>query len=286
MTVYPFVIKLGSFSITGYGLMMMVAFLMGGWAIQLELRRRGLDEEYSADIVMAGVIGGLIGGRLWYVALTGNWDALLGRGGLVWYGGFFGGALAVLANGWRRRVPTRVTIELTAPALALGYALGRIGCFLVNDDYGVPTALPWGIRFPQGLPPSTVGELTNAGIAFPPGTDPLQVVAVHPTQIYETVLMLAAFTWLWSKRDHAHAMGWLFGAWLVLAGVERFLIEFLRAKDDRILGDFTLAQATSVALVAIGVFLIGRWRDPAMSSAPDMSSLAPKGAKAGPGVSG
>lgn len=276
MTVYPFVIKLGSFSITGYGLMMMVAFLMGGWAIQLELRRRGLDEEYSADIVMAAVIGGLVGGRLWYVAITGNWDALLGRGGLVWYGGFFGGTLAVLANGWRKRVPTRVTTELAAPALALGYALGRIGCFLVNDDYGIPTALPWGVKFPHGLPPSTVGELAKAGIAFPAGTDPFQVVAVHPTQVYETVLMLAVFTWLWSKRDHAHAAGWLFAAWLVLAGVERFLIEFLRAKDDRILGGFTLAQATSLALVATGVLLMERWRDPARTPVPDLASLAPK----------
>jgi hypothetical protein len=124
------------------------------------------------------------------------------------------------------------------------------------------------VKFPQGLPPSTVAELTKSGVAFPAGTDPFQVVAVHPTQVYETVLMLAAFTWLWSKRDHAHAAGWLFGAWLVLAGVERFLIEFLRAKDDRILGDFTLAQATSVALVAIGAFLIGRWRDSAKSPAP------------------
>lgn len=281
MTVYPFVIKLGSFSITGYGLMMMVAFLMGGWAIQLELRRRGLDEEYSADIVMAAVIGGLVGGRLWYVALTGNWDALLGRGGLVWYGGFFGGALLVLANGWRKRVPTRVTLELTAPALALGYALGRIGCFLVGDDYGVATDLPWGIRFPQGLPPTTIGELTKAGVPFPVGSDPFQVVAVHPTQVYETVLMLAAFAWLWSKRGHAHATGWLFGAWLVLAGVERFLIEFLRAKDDRIFGDFTLAQATSLALVATGVLLMERWRDATRTPSPDLAPLARKEARTG-----
>ena len=82
MTVYPFTLKLGPLSITGYGIMMMVAFLMAGWAIQLELRRRQLDEEYAADIVLAAVIGGLVGGRLWYVGVTGNWDALFARGGL------------------------------------------------------------------------------------------------------------------------------------------------------------------------------------------------------------
>ncbi len=273
MTVYPFTLKLGPLSITGYGIMMMVAFLMAGWAIQLELRRRQLDEEYAADIVLAAVIGGLVGGRLWYVGVTGNWDALFARGGLVWYGGFVGGMLAVLLNGWRKHVPARFTFELAAPALALGYALGRVGCFLVNDDYGVPSRLPWAIKFPQGLPPSTVGELTRAGVRFPEGMDPYQVVAVHPTQIYETVVMLAVFTWLWSRRAHGHATGWLFGAWLMCAGAERFLIEFLRAKDDRFFGPITLAQVVSIVLVVTGVWLMRRWTDPDRSPAIDTSVL-------------
>lgn len=273
MTVYPFALQLGPVSITGYGIMMMVAFLMAGWAIQLELRRRALDEEYAADIVLAAVIGGLVGGRLWYVAVTGNWDALFARGGLVWYGGFVGGLLAVLLNGWRKRVPARLTFELAAPALALGYALGRVGCFLVNDDYGIPSGLPWAVKFPQGLPPSTVGELTRAGVAFPDGMDPYQVVAVHPTQIYETVVMLGVFAWLWSRRAHGHATGWLFGMWLIFAGAERFLIEFLRAKDDRFFGPITLAQVVSLMLVATGVWLTQRWSDTARSPEPDLSAL-------------
>ena len=265
MTVYPFVLHLGPLAITGYGLMMMVAFLMGGWAIQLELRRRGLDEEYAADIVIAAVVGGLVGAKLWYVGITGQWSALLSRGGLVWYGGFVGGTAAVLLNGWRKRVPLRVTLEVCAPALALGYALGRVGCFLVNDDYGVPSSLPWAMKFPQGMPPSSVSELTRAGVAFPHGTDPLQIVAVHPTQIYETVLMFLAFVWLWRHRDHRHAPGWLFGGYLIFAGAERFLIEFIRAKDDRLFGPFTLAQAMSLALVTLGVVLLNRWKTPAPS---------------------
>ena len=284
MTVYPFVLKLGPLTVTGYGLMMMVAFLVAGWAMQLELRRRGLDEEYSADIVIAAVIGGLIGGKLWYVAITGQWGALFSRGGLVWYGGFVGGALAVMVNGWRKRVPLRFTLELTAPALALGYALGRIGCFLVNDDYGRPTALPWGVMFPQGLPPTRVSELARAGVSFPPGTDPLQVVAVHPTQIYETLVMFAVFVWLWRRRDHARATGWLFGAYLVCAGVERFLVEFVRIKDDRIFGAFTLAQATSVALVVLGVWLTERFRDPATAGAVPVTALTPRPAAGGGGA--
>jgi len=277
MTVYPFILRLGPLELTGYGLMMMVAFLMAGWAIQLDLRRRGLDEEFAADIVIAGVVGGLVGAKIWYVVLTGEWDALLRRGGFVWYGGFLGATAAILLNSWRRRVPLRFTADICAAPLALGYALGRVGCFLVNDDYGIPSSLPWAMKFPQGLPPTTVANLTAMGVTFPPGTDPLQVVAVHPTQIYETVLMVLAFWWMWRRRDHRHATGWMLGCYLVLAGLERFLVEFLRAKDDHLpwLGGWTAAQATSVALVVVGAVVLKVWwkPDPTIVSLP---TLAPR----------
>jgi len=278
MTVYPFVLRLGPIELTGFGLMMMVAFLMAGWAIQLDLRRRGLDEEYAADIVIAGVVGGLIGAKLWYVFLTGDWDTLLRRGGFVWYGGLVGGAAGVLLNGWRKMVPARFTMDLCAAPLMLGHALGRVGCFLVQDDYGIPSTLPWAMKFPQGLPSTTVANLTEMGVTFPPGTDPFQVVAVHPTQIYETLLMFLAFWWLWRRREHGHAMGWLFGCYLVFAGLERFLVEFLRAKDDRLLGAFTVAQATSVLLVVAGGILLRAWSQPsAIGLQPSALSRKPDG---------
>jgi phosphatidylglycerol:prolipoprotein diacylglycerol transferase len=262
MTVYPLILRLGPLELTGYGLMMMVAFLMAGWAIQLELRRRKLDEEFAADIVIAGVVGGLLGAKIWYVLLTGEWDALLRRGGFVWYGGFLGATAAILLNGWRRGVPWRFTAEICAAPLALGYALGRVGCFLVNDDYGIPSTLPWAMKFPHGLPPTTVANLSALGVRFPVATDPMQVVAVHPTQIYETVLMFLAFWWMWRRREHGHATGWMLGCYLVLGGLERFLIEFLRAKDDRLLGPFTVAQATSALLVLVGAVLLKAWWKP------------------------
>jgi phosphatidylglycerol---prolipoprotein diacylglyceryl transferase len=261
MTVYPFIIHLGPLEITGYGLMLVVAFLMGGWLIARQLREKGLREDYAADVVAAAVIGGIIGAKLWYVALTQDPGALFSRGGLVWYGGFFGGALAVILNGWRLGVPLRWTMQLTAPALAAAYALGRVGCWLVNDDYGRPTDLPWGVKFPQGLPPSTAGNLTQLfGIPVAPGVDPSTVLAVHPTQLYEVAAMLIAFAILWRLRKNGRPVGWLFGLYLVLAGVERFLVEIVRAKDDRFLGPFTLAQLTSVIIVAIGILLLNIWR--------------------------
>ncbi len=255
MTIYPFILHLGPFEVTGYGIMMMVGFLMGGWIITLELRRRQLNEEYAADITVAAVIGGIVGAKLWYWVLNGG--SLFSRGGLVWYGGFLGGALAVVLNGVRLKVPFRWTTQLTAPALAAAYGLGRIGCFIVNDDYGHPTNLPWGVRFPQGLPPTTAQQMQETfGIPVPPGTDPATVLAVHPTQLYEATLMLLAFTVLWKYRRADRPIGWLFGLYLVFAGVERFLMEIVRAKDDRFFGPFTIAQLVSVVLVLVGAAIL------------------------------
>lgn len=278
MTVYPLILRLGPLMITGYGIMMMVAFLMAGWVMQRELQRRGLKEDYAADIVVAAVIGGIVGGKIWYAALYHDWGTLFSRGGLVWYGGFLGGVLAVILNGARRRVPIRFSMELVAPALALGYALGRVGCFLVEDDYGVPTSLPWGLRFPQGTPPSTVQNLArDFGVTVPPGLQPTDVLAVHPTQLYEVALMLLAFWLIWRLRRHQHAAGWLFGLYLLLAGMERFLVEFLRAKDDRLLGPFTLAQGVSVAMALLGAALLVRWAHPDGSASPlKVAALQPE----------
>jgi phosphatidylglycerol:prolipoprotein diacylglycerol transferase len=261
VTIYPLVFQIGSFEVTGFGIMMMLAFLVGGWLVTLELRRQGWHQDYGADVVVAAVIGGVLGAKVWYVALTGDVGALVSRGGLVWYGGFIGGVAAVVLNGWRRGVPTRITMHLTAPALAAAYAVGRVGCFVVGDDYGRPTSLPIGVKFPQGLPPSTAGNLSaQFGVAVPPDAAATTVLAVHPTQLYETAIMLAVFMVLWRWRLLDKPLGWIFGAYLAFAGVERFLIEILRAKDDRLLGPFTVAQLTSAIAVVVGIAIMGRLR--------------------------
>jgi phosphatidylglycerol:prolipoprotein diacylglycerol transferase len=230
--------------------------------IEQELRRLGFLSDYSGDIDLAAVVGGVIGAKLWYVALTRDPSALFSRGGLVWYGGFFGGVLAVALMSLHRKVPIRWTLHLTAPALAAAYALGRAGCFMVGDDYGRPTEAFFGVRFPEGLPPSTAGTMqTMFGIAVPPGADPGTVLAVHPTQLYEVAIMLAVFMLLWRLRTRPLGTGWIFGVYLMCAGVERFVIEILRAKDDRFFGAFTLAQLTSIGLVLFGAMVVARLRD-------------------------
>jgi phosphatidylglycerol---prolipoprotein diacylglyceryl transferase len=260
-TVYPLNLHLGPLNITGYGVMMMVGFLMGGWLMDRELRERGWNHDYAADITVAAVIGGILGAKLWYVAATHDLGALFSRGGLVWYGGFIGGVLAVLLNSRRLSVPIRWTLDLSAPALPAAYGLGRIGCFLVGDDYGRPTTLPWGVKFPQGLPPTTAGDLTREfGVTTPPGTSPDTLLAVHPTQLYEAVLMIGLFMVLWRLRKHRHATGWLFSVYLMLAGAERFLIEFVRAKEDRIGGGITVAQVVAIGIMLTGAALFLKWK--------------------------
>jgi phosphatidylglycerol:prolipoprotein diacylglycerol transferase len=136
------------------------------------------------------------------------------------------------------------------------------------------------VKFPQGLPPSTAGNLKSLfGVPVPAGIDPSTVMAVHPTQLYEVTLMLGAFFVLWRLRRAHHPIGWLFGVYLVFAGVERFLIEIVRAKDDRFLGPFTVAQLTSVLLVAAGIVLVTKWRQgPDVDPGPYLKTLTPEAA--------
>ena len=146
-------------------------------------------------------------------------------------------------------------VDIMSPPLAISYAVGRIGCFLVGDDWGRPTDSWVGIRFPMGTPPTTVTQIEQLGIAVDPALveEYGQVVPVHPTQLYEVGLSTLIFFVLWRIRGHKHRRGWLFMLWLVMAGIERFLVEFLRAKDDRFFGVLTLAQVISLAAVAVGI---------------------------------
>lgn len=257
MTIYPFIVHVGGLTITGYGIMMMAGFLMGGWVYATELTRRGIDTGIAWDTVVLAIIGGLAGSKLYYAISVADWRAFFTRGGLVWYGGFFGAAAAVFAwMGWKR-LPIRTLLDAISPALAVGYLLGRVGCFLVNDDFGRPTTLPWGMIFPHGAPPSTAINLERMfHVTLPPGTPPLELLAVHPTQLYEIALTFVVFVLLWRWREHRHAPGWLFGVFLIGSSVERIIVEVFRAKDDRVLGPVSVAQLLSMGLIAVGVWVM------------------------------
>src|SRR5687768_4380589 len=241
---YPVLFRIGDFEITSFGVLVAIAALTGVWLFGRELKRSGLPEQAS-DAAVVGVIGGLLGAKLLWTVEFAREDSLanllFSRGGFSWFGGFLGGVGSGLFILHRRGVPLVPALAAAAPALAVGHAIGRIGCFLVGDDYGRPSDLPWAVAFPEGLPPTTV--------------------RVHPTQLYEAAA-LAVVAWLlirWRRRGMADAE--VLGRYLVLAGSIRFAIEFIRV-NLRILGPLTLAHVLALSLVVVGItiMVLGRRR--------------------------
>ena len=235
---YPTLFRIGEFEVTTFGLLVAIGVLTGIWILSRELEYSNLPSD-AVDAALAGVLGGLIGAKVvWSVEFRDDGpflSLLLSRGGLSWFGGFLGGVGAGLWFLRRRRIPIMAALSAAAPALAIGHAIGRIGCFLVGDDYGRPTNLPWGVPFPRGLPPTTV--------------------PVHPTQLYETA-GLVVIAWLlirWRRERLVDAI--VFGRYLLLAGALRFLIEFIRV-NAHVAGPFTLAQVFSAAIMIAGLWLM------------------------------
>ncbi len=235
---YPTLIRLGEFEVTSFGVLVATAALVGLWIFSRELTRSGLPAS-GVDAALVGVLGGLAGAKIiWAIEFRHEapfFSLLLSRGGLSWFGGLLGGVSAGLWSLHRRDIPIVPALAAAAPALAVGHAIGRIGCLLVGDDYGRPTDLPWGIAFPQGLPPV--------------------IVPVHPTQLYEAA-GLAVLAWLlftWRRARVADAA--VFGRYLVLAGALRFGIEFLRV-NAHVAGPLTLAQLFSSAIMIVGLWFI------------------------------
>jgi len=257
---YPELFRIGDFPISSFGLMLVLSFIASYLQLRWGLRRVGAgDEDDAAALVFAAGFFGIVGAKVYYAVLYQEWHLLFDRSGLVWYGGFALAVLALLWTVYRRKLPVWPTVDAMSLALALGYAVGRVGCFLVGDDYGVPTNLPWGVVFPEGAaPPSTAGNLRHQfGVDVPAGIPDSELLAVHPTQLYETLACLAIWGFgLWLLRRRRPPAGALGMAVLSLLAVERFLVELLRAKDDRLLGVMTVAQAISLAVLAVALALL------------------------------
>ncbi|HSJ25299.1 MAG TPA: prolipoprotein diacylglyceryl transferase [Longimicrobiales bacterium] len=267
---YPEILRIGDFVITSFGVMMFLSFITAAFFTGRQLQRYGLPKDYAWDMLAWCALGGIAGAKIYYLAL--HWQALvanplaeiLSRGGLVWYGGLIGGIVAYWLQVRARKLPMATMYDATAPALAIAYAVGRLGCFLVGDDYGRYTDGPFGIAFPEGAPPSTAGILRSMGETVPAHIADATVVPVHPTQLYEIGLALIMFGILWRLgTNRGFRTGQLFAVYMVLYGLERFVIEFVRAKSDRIaiLGvGLSTSQLMSVLLVAFGAWLFFRRR--------------------------
>ena len=268
---HPVSYKLGPLQFTGFGFAMLMCFVIGQIITQREMERRGQDPQAAGDMVFAAVVGGLLGAKIYYAILMGDVSSLTSRAGFVFWGGLIGGIIAVTAVVWKKRLGIARVSDSVAVALPAAYSIGRTGCWAVGDDYGRPWNGPLAVVFPEGAPPSTVANMTSAfGVKFPPGTPPNEVVAVHPTQLYEVVMGAIMFFIVLRFRKHSHGEGWLFGLYCLLAGLERFIVEFFRAKDDRFLGGgFTLAQLIAIGFALFGAaWMMYKWNPSRLAATP------------------
>ncbi|WP_411279801.1 prolipoprotein diacylglyceryl transferase [Gemmatimonas sp.] len=267
---HPTVFKFGFLELTGFGLAVLMAFVIAQIVCQREFWRRGHDAEAEAmpDIVLAALIGTLVGAKTYYVILTGDPSAFFSRGGFVFWGGFIGSVALCYATIKYKKLSFLKIADVAGIGIAAGYSVGRTGCWAVGDDYGRPFNGFFATQFPEGAPPSTAAVMSQQfGVQFPAGTNPSDVIAVYPTQLYETIMGFVMFAILWRFRKHAHLPGWLFGMYCVLAGIERFIVEFFRAKDDRMVMGFSTAQIIGIAILMIGIAMMAARRKPGVSLA-------------------
>ncbi len=241
---YPVIGRIGGLEITSFGLMVALGFLAGLWVFRRQLRARGLPEHFE-NAAIIGAAGGLLGAKLiWVVEFAGTApvaDLLFSRAGVSWFGGLIGGVGSGLVALRVMRAPLVPALAAAAPALAVGHMLGRVGCFLVGDDYGRPSSLPWAVAFPNGLPPTDV--------------------PVHPTQIYEA-LFLGWLAWRLIREQRLRVSDrHILAHYMILAGGFRFVLEFIRVNEPVLFG-FTLGQIFALLLAATGALLLTRASSP------------------------
>ncbi len=269
----PVLFHLGPLTVYSFGLMMALGFLAADYVIRLECVRRGYDPEYSSSIVITAAVMGLVGSRLYAILddlptyLADPKSMIFSGSGFVFYGGMIGGILgAYLVSRWYR-IGFAATMDMAAPALAIGQAIGRIGCQLAGDgDWGLPSTMPWAMAYPRaivGWNSETVLKLDEhyrLVSGYFPG------VRVHPAPVYETILYLGVFTILWSMRKTSYPPGRLIYWYLVLAGGARFFVEFVRI-NPRVFYMFSEAQLIAFAMVVVGgiALILTREKDQAES---------------------
>jgi phosphatidylglycerol:prolipoprotein diacylglycerol transferase len=226
---YPELFSIFGYSISTFGVMMATAFLVGSWITAKRMAEEGLDPDLATTLLIYVMLGGILGSKLYFavdVSLREGrpfFSLLFARDGITWYGGLVGATLVGAFGCWRHGVPVKTFADCTAVAGAVGQSIGRVGCFLVGDDYGKPTDLPWGVTFPNGIQP-----------IFDP---------VHPTQLYEIAWLLPVASFLWWRRKRSP---FLFGEYLALNGLGRWRV------NEPLLG-LTEPQWIGAGLIAFGI---------------------------------
>ena len=263
---YPILFQFGPFTISSFGVMMVIAFLLGNYLLRKDVVAEGYDAIIADDIIFRAAIGGILGAKFYYLIeniptgqaadnINGLINIIAGiftlngerialgiqnfGAGLVFLGGLVGGMATVSWYIYRKNLNWFKIADLAAPFLVLGHGIGRIGCFLVGDDYGIPTNLPWGIAFPNGLPPTNI--------------------EVHPTQVYEMLAYFIIFFYLRYRKRNQTFSGEIIIEYLFLGGLSRFMVEFIRTNTKYIFG-LSGAQYLSILMMAIGAYQLWKMR--------------------------
>jgi phosphatidylglycerol:prolipoprotein diacylglycerol transferase len=236
-------------SVPTFGLMLWLAAVAAAFVMDRGFRRSRITAD-AVGMVAVAVVAGIVGAKLWHVIDTPiefreqGWSVLWDTAGFAWFGGLVFGISALVFQGWWEKIGGLRTLDLAAPAAAIGYGIGRIGCFLSGDGcYGIATNLPWGMSFPNGIEPTPLG------------------VRVHPTPLYELGAGLLIGAWLWWRGSKPRGTGSIVGEYLMLSGLARFLVEFIR-RNPKILWNLSNAQLASLGSVAVGLALVAwaAWR--------------------------
>jgi phosphatidylglycerol:prolipoprotein diacylglycerol transferase len=273
--VHPIIVSIGPITIYSFGVMLALAFLASGNVVERELRRKHLDPELASSFVLWAAVGGLVGSRV--LSFVDDWDGFVADpfafvftgAGFVFYGGLIGGFATVSLFIWRRGLPWAVVTDCIAHSLAVGQAIGRIGCLLAGDgDWGVPTTLPWAMRFPNAIIGWDAWVQANGLPAD---------VLVHPAPIYESLGYATVFLVLWSLRKRPHPPGVMLWLYLILSPMVRLLVEFIRI-NPKIAYGLSEAQLISMVLITVGTVQV--WRAGGLRAlAPARSGAAPDGAE-------
>jgi phosphatidylglycerol:prolipoprotein diacylglycerol transferase len=250
-----------------FGLMLWLAAVTAGVVLDRSFHRARITGD-AVGMVAVAVVAGIIGAKLWHVVDTPiefhelGWRVLWDTAGFAWFGGLLFGISALLLQGWLARIGALRTLDLAAPAAAIGYGIGRIGCFLSGDGcYGIPiqpvhflsfSFRPWGMAFPNGIEPT--------------------FIPVYPTPLYELVAGLLIAGWLWWRLGKPHATGAILGQYLLLSGTARFLVEFIR-RNPRVLWGCSNAQLAAAGSAIVGVALIA-WAATRPVTSPQNASEA------------
>lgn len=257
---HPILFQLGPFTVRFYGLMYVMALLMGIWLLRLEAIRRNLPPERMVDVAFYAFLGGLLGGRLYYVLLKWSYYAAyplkilaIWEGGMAIHGGLIGGFIGGWWYAHTHGLPYWILCDMTAPAISLGHAFGRFGNFMNGDAHGYPLRSPhlpsWLQHFPDWI-----------GVTFPPTSIAGQEfgqVPLHPVMLYEMVLNLIGFVFLWRLRIRALPEGGLMGVYLMYYAVVRAFTSLFRA-DDLYLGPLRMPHVMSLVMVVVGLYLLLR----------------------------